>query len=195
MKIKLAIVALTGLTMAGLGSLGSVATVSAQEPTESVNDGVYSLDQAKRGEALYQEQCSACHGPDLAGGEMAPGVVGADFYSGWVDLTLGDLSERIRISMPQNNPQSLSRAQVADILAFMLYRNNYPPGQTDLHSQTEYLNMIKIVQKLVAAAAPADQAVAPADQTPAAAPAGQAPVEQPGASDPTAQPPQGSAGR
>ncbi len=184
MTIKFAIPALAAVATAALGSLGSFATVNAQEPTKSVRDGVYSVAQAKRGEAIYAEQCASCHGPDLAGGEMAPGVVGADFYAGWVDLTLGDLSERIRVSMPQNNPQSLSRAQTADILAFLLYRNNFPAGDEDLFSQTEYLNMIKIE--------PADRS-APAA---AASPAGQAePLPTPGTADPTAQSPDAPTGQ
>jgi mono/diheme cytochrome c family protein len=123
------------------------APAAAQGPKTSVWDGVFSEAQAKRGEALYAEQCASCHGQDLAGGEMAPGVVGADFYSGWMDLSLGDLSERIRVSMPQNNPQSLSRAQTADVLAFMLSRSSYPSGADELASQAEYLNAIKIEPK------------------------------------------------
>jgi mono/diheme cytochrome c family protein len=144
MTIRRALVVLTGVAAVVASAFGASGTLSAQDPTGTVWDGVYSETQAKRGEALYQEQCASCHGPDLSGGEMAPAVVGADFYSNWTDLTLGDLSERIRISMPQNNPQSLSRAQTADILAYLLFRNNYPAGQDDLYPQTEFLNTIKI---------------------------------------------------
>jgi mono/diheme cytochrome c family protein len=179
MKTKIAIAALTAGATVAVGSLGVFGTVKAQEPTKSVRDGVYSVAQAKRGDALYAEQCASCHGPDLAGGEMAPAVVGADFYANWVDLTLGDLSERIRVSMPQNNPQSLSRAQTADILAFLLYRNNFPAGEQDLFSQTEYLNTIKIEPAVVGAdgaAAPAAQQSAPAD--PSATPAATPPATQ-----------------
>ena len=59
---------------------------------------------------------------------MAPGLTGGEFTSNWNDLSLGDLFERMRISMPQNAPGSLSRQQNADILAFMLYKGNYPAG-------------------------------------------------------------------
>lgn len=163
MQNRFAIVALAGAAALALSSLVSLgcasapvpavvsaqapAATSVQGPKDSVWDGVFSEAQAKRGEALYGEQCAACHGQDLAGGEMAPGVVGADFYSGWMDLTLGDLSDRIRISMPQNNPGSLSQAQTADVLAFMLSRSSYPSGADELASQAEYLNAIKIEPK------------------------------------------------
>ena len=105
----------------------------------------YSDEQAKRGEPLYAQHCSSCHGPDLAGGEMAPGLVGGDFAANWNDLTLGQLFDRIRTSMPQNNPGSLSRQQNADILAFILLKGTAPAGQTELPTQSEVLNTIKYV--------------------------------------------------
>src|SRR5262245_50533232 len=72
-------------------------------------DGVYNAAQAARGEPLYSQYCASCHGPELSGGEMAPALVGRDFNANWNDLSLGDLFDRIRTSMPQNNPGTLSR--------------------------------------------------------------------------------------
>jgi mono/diheme cytochrome c family protein len=119
-------------------------TVSALQ-AKSQWDGVYTAEQAQRGEALYQQHCAACHGPEMAGGEMAPGLAGGEFTSNWNDLSVGDLFERIRISMPQNNPGSLSRQQNADVLAFMLRKGNYPAGSAELPTQTEALNQIKFL--------------------------------------------------
>ena len=102
-------------------------------------------DQAKRGEPLYSQYCASCHGPDLSGGEMAPGLTGGEFASNWNDLSLGDLFERIRVSMPQNAPGSLSRQQNADILAYVLSKATVPAGSTELPTQTELLNGIKFV--------------------------------------------------
>ena len=119
-------------------------TVHAQ-PTKSVWDGVYTEEQAKRGAPLYSEQCASCHGPELMGGEMAPPLATGDFISGWDGLTVGDLFERIRISMPQNAPGSLSRQQNADILAFVLSKGNFPAGTTELPGATDVLNTIKFV--------------------------------------------------
>ena len=119
--------------------------VASAEQDKSQWDGVYSEEQAKRGEPLYQQYCSSCHGADMAGGEMAPGLTGGEFASNWNDLSLGQLFERIRMSMPQNNPGSLSRQQNADILAFILYKRTAPSGASELPTQTEVLNMIKYV--------------------------------------------------
>jgi mono/diheme cytochrome c family protein len=119
-------------------------TVSAQG-AKSQWDGVYTVEQAKRGEKLYAEKCASCHGPDMAGGEMAPGLTGGEFTANWNDLSLGDLFERMRISMPQNAPGSLSRQDNADILAFMLNKGSYPPGSAELPTQTEALNQVKFL--------------------------------------------------
>ena len=76
---------------------------------------------------------------------MSPTLTGGEFSANWNELTLGDLFERIRISMPQNNPSALSRAQKADILAYILFKGNYPAGQTDLPTQTEVLKTMSFL--------------------------------------------------
>jgi mono/diheme cytochrome c family protein len=148
MKLTAAAVALLGVAVLGVYSADGALT--AQQP-KSQWDGVYTAEQAKRGEGQYAEQCASCHGPDMNGGEMAPGLAGGEFSSNWNDLSLGDLFERIRISMPQTAPGSLSREQVADILAFMLFKGSYPAGTTELPTQAEQLNTIKFVSTKPAA--------------------------------------------
>jgi mono/diheme cytochrome c family protein len=125
----------------------SYGALCAQEPavteSRSVWDGVYTEDQAKRGEALYQKECKGCHGVALGGGESSPPLTGGAFLSNWNGLTLGDLFERIRKTMPQNAPGKLNRPQNADILAFLLSANKFPPGKTELSRQTEFLKEIR----------------------------------------------------
>ena len=119
----------------------------AQEQTQaesrSVWDGVYTEEQAKRGESLYQKECKTCHGDTLAGGESAPPLTGGAFLANWNGLTLGDLFERIRKTMPQNAPGKLNRQQNADILAFVLSANKFPTGKTELSRQAEFLKEIR----------------------------------------------------
>ena len=123
------------------------ATVHAQPPTKSIWDGVYSDAQAARGKALYSENCASCHGGELTGGEMAPPLAGGEFMAGWDGLTIGDLFERIRISMPQNAPGSLSGQQNADILSFMFSANKFPVGQAELPKEAGILKQIKFEVK------------------------------------------------
>ena len=121
-------------------------TVRAAQPSaRTTNDAVFSAEQAERGQALYQQQCAACHGQALAGAEAAPALAGAAFVGTWNDAPLGDLFERIRISMPQDKPGSLGRQQTADIVAYILSYNKAPAGRTELPRDTEPLNAIKIV--------------------------------------------------
>jgi mono/diheme cytochrome c family protein len=116
----------------------------AAQTTRSVWDGVYSEDQSKRGGALYAKECASCHGTELTGGESAPALVGDGFLSNWNGTTVGDLFERIRKSMPQDDPGRLSRQQDADILAFVLNANRFPVGKAELERETEVLKLIKI---------------------------------------------------
>jgi mono/diheme cytochrome c family protein len=116
--------------------------VSAQQP-QSVWNGTFTETQAKRGDQLYAKYCAHCHASDLTGGEMAPPLTGGQFLYNWNGLTLGDLFERMRISMPQDNPGGLSRQQNADVLAFMLLKSSFPAGDTELASQTEVLKEIR----------------------------------------------------
>lgn len=123
----------------------SLATVHAsQGTTKSTWDGVYSEAQAGRGEAIYNEKCSKCHGPDGTGGD-APELVGGGFMSDWDGLTMAQLFDRTRSSMPQDNPQSLARDEAATLLAYLLKKNGFPVGQADLSSAGEYLGQIKYV--------------------------------------------------
>ncbi len=121
--------------------------IAAAQTTRSVWDGVYTEDQAKRGGALYVKDCASCHGAELTGGESAPPLVGAGFMGDWESLTVGDLFERIRTTMPQDDPSRLSRQQDADILAFLLQENEFPAGKTELDKQTEVLKLIGFKKK------------------------------------------------
>ena len=117
-------------------------TVLTAQGGKSSWDSIYSAAQATRGDALFADQCAKCHGPDMTGGD-APSLTGSEFGSNWDDLSIGDLAERIRVSMPQDKPQSLSRDQTADLIAAILKANRMPAGQTDLASQAEAMKQIK----------------------------------------------------
>jgi S-disulfanyl-L-cysteine oxidoreductase SoxD len=132
--------ALTGVsTLAGLAA----APAPAQDTTASVLDGIYTESQAARGAAGFQQYCAICHGASLAGLGEAPALVGAQFVADFNGLTVGDLFERIRTTMPLNTPSGLSRDQYADILAFMLKANGFPAGERELYRRSEFLNVIR----------------------------------------------------
>ena len=110
----------------------------------SVWDGVYTDEQAKRGETLYLRKCASCHGDKLTGGESAPALAGGQFLSSWNGLTLDLLFERIRVTMPSDNPAQVGRPAKADILAYLLNMNKFPPGKTELQYKAELMKDILI---------------------------------------------------
>jgi mono/diheme cytochrome c family protein len=123
------------LSVVGVAGVFVISVASAQAPP-TIWDGVYTDEQAKRGAALYQTQCAACHGDTLLGAEMAPALAGDTFNSTWDGVPLTDLLDRIRTTMPQTAPGSLSRVQVAEVLAFILQFGKFPAGDKLLESQT-----------------------------------------------------------
>ena len=120
-------------------------SVGAQAPAaKSANDGVYTVEQAKRGEALYKEQCATCHGDNLEGSGPMPPLAGKDFLTNWKGKSVGDLFEKTHTTMPATAPGTLTPAQAADITAHMLAIGKYPAGTTELDSKVETLAQISI---------------------------------------------------
>jgi S-disulfanyl-L-cysteine oxidoreductase SoxD len=115
-------------------------------PARAIWDGVYSDAQASRGKDAYNRECASCHLDSLGGADMAPALTGNPFLEKWTDLSIGDLYERVRISMPQDSPASLSRQQYADIVAYMLQVNRFPSGAAELGHDLDALKAIKITK-------------------------------------------------
>jgi S-disulfanyl-L-cysteine oxidoreductase SoxD len=118
----------------GIGSSQAITTWS----------GVYTVEQARRGEALYQRYCDSCHGADMTGGEQAPGLAGPEFMSNWNGTRLDQLFLRVFRDMPQNSPGVLSSANAVDVIAEMLRQNGYPPGRDELSQQQSVLATITV---------------------------------------------------
>jgi S-disulfanyl-L-cysteine oxidoreductase SoxD len=118
--------------------------VGASQNRRSVWDGVFSADQATRGQARYRELCASCHGEMLEGGESSPPLAGGSFLANWNTLSVGDLFDRTRSTMPQNKPGSLNREANAEILAYILSANQFPAGKEALPQASEVLKEIRI---------------------------------------------------
>jgi S-disulfanyl-L-cysteine oxidoreductase SoxD len=122
----------------------AMAALRAQEATANTNAGVYSETQADRGKAAYVKYCQACHGETMNGVDVAPALVGSTFLGNWVGLSVGELGERVRTTMPQNNPGTLSSATTADLIALILKANGYASGTADLPRDGQLQSMIRI---------------------------------------------------
>ena len=131
------------LAIASLIVLQAYILVVAQGKTTL--DGVYTTAQATRGEAVYTTSCAGCHQPDLSGDGQAPALVGKEFNMDWIDLSVGDLFDRTRISMPADKPGSLAPNDVADVVAFLLSKGKFQAGTTELPPDAAALKGIKFV--------------------------------------------------
>jgi len=146
MKLRIAFVVLATAWTAGI-TQSSLRAQAAPAGARTVWDGVYTDAQADRGVVAYKSACTECHGADLTGDGFAPALTGAEFAGNWNELSVGDLFERIRISMPPSGPSTVTPAQKADIIAYLMKINKYPAGKTELEGKTEVLKLIKIEMK------------------------------------------------
>lgn len=141
MTFKIAAAVIVAAWSAGL--LQAAHANQAGAAGSSTWSGVYTEDQATSGALVYAKVCSECHLDDLAGDGFAPALKGPEFMNNWNSLSVGDLFERIRVSMPPGNPSSVSAKEKAEIVAHILKNAGFPAGTTELATQTEILKAIK----------------------------------------------------
>jgi mono/diheme cytochrome c family protein len=115
---------------------------SAQATAKRVAEGVFGEEQAMRGEVEYVKSCASCHGEDLSGSAWSPPLVGQVFVTRLRDQRLGDFFERIRTTMPYDDPATLGPRVYVDILAYLLKANEFPAGKEELSNDPAALNAI-----------------------------------------------------
>lgn len=117
--------------------------VSAVAP-RSVRDGVYTVEQSRRGEAVFSSTCARCHKPEMTGGPIVPPLVGAPFLDHWSRKTAGDLYAWVRRYMPIGDAAAgMSRQDYADVLAYIFSRNGFPAGPEELAPDAGALRSIR----------------------------------------------------
>ena len=94
----------------------------------TVWDGVFTAEQAARGRTIFSAACADCHGADLSGSNRVP-LKGEIFLNHWMEGGLDALFDRVK-SMP--NRANLDDNAHADVLAFLLEANGFPPGVQEL---------------------------------------------------------------
>jgi mono/diheme cytochrome c family protein len=115
--------------------------VKRRSPRSRFREGVFTKEQATRGEELFVNTCAACHGEALLGLEMAPALAGSEFNATWDGQPLSALVDRMK-TMPPDKPGSLPRAQTVAILSYILSYNGLPAGKTPLSDDATTLSMI-----------------------------------------------------
>jgi hypothetical protein len=131
------------LTLCG-AALAAPHAAAAQQPSTpplprvTVWDGVYTAEQATRGERTAYLNCFSCHAP--------VDWTTSRFLDPSSDQKLGDLFQTISRSMPMDSPGKLSREEYADIVAYMLRLQGAPAGETELPSEVRELDRIYVAR-------------------------------------------------
>ncbi|MDG2533485.1 cytochrome c [Sphingomonas sp. HITSZ_GF] len=81
----------------------------------------------ERGRAVYVAKCADCHGRGFEGVDAVPALTGARFAAKWRDRPEA-LYDKIRRSMPQDDPGILTPAEAADVTALILATNHLSPN-------------------------------------------------------------------
>ena len=132
MRVRLAVFAL----LLALGvMLSAEVTQTAGPAGQSVLTGIYTADQATRGNATFENNCAECHMSDLSG-RAGPPLKGDDFMEHWRGKTVGALFEKIKTTMPADWRTQLSETRALDVVAYLLEKNGFPPGNDALTVDT-----------------------------------------------------------
>jgi|SRR5581483_5181876 len=112
----------------------------------TVWDGVYTKEQAARGEQTYIRSCAYCHRDNLQGDE-GPALIGSRFTFQWKGRTLRDLFDTVSNTMPDDAPGTLTSEQYADVITFLLKANGAPQGDTELTTDPDALGAVTFTDK------------------------------------------------
>ena len=140
------VAALLRMTLSSVALLvTATVTTAAQSPAtkQTTLTGVYSAEQASRGEQVYAGMCKSCH--------TTASHTGVAFQKSWDGHALSELYGYISTKMPKNEPGSLAPEEYADVLAYLLKLNQMPVGPIELPPDTTVLGTIRIETHVAAA--------------------------------------------
>lgn len=153
------------LTVATFASVGIERDLSAAGAAQTAAkrlavDGVYTVEQARRGREQYRKRCVLCHldngqgqqaVPEIPGQSLeregdaeAPPIAGAAFLKQWNGRTVRELFDKTAGTMPVGGPGTLKPQEYADLLAFLFELNTFPAGNQELTPARDQLDLITI---------------------------------------------------
>jgi len=121
-------------------------------PAPGVRQGAYTTEQAKAGARTYAIRCAVCHGTRLEGSYEVPALTGK-FVAHWAGRPIWPLFDYVSRAMPQPSPGSLSPAENAALIAFLLEANGLPAGAKPLPADQAGLSSIPFEGPAITAAA------------------------------------------
>jgi mono/diheme cytochrome c family protein len=131
--VTLAVAACSSASPGAMPSTPSQPTPAAapeSEPTTA--DGIFTMAQAERGLELFGQVCAECHDTvdwtDTA------------FQGRWEGQSVFQLWYYINDRMPYDDPWSLTRQQVTDVVTYILQLNDLPAGDTELATDDDSID-------------------------------------------------------
>jgi mono/diheme cytochrome c family protein len=99
----------------------------------SLQPTTFTAEQADRGRATYRRACQDCHGFNLNDGEFGGAPLNGQYFARhWGEGSVAALYGYMATKMPPDRPGKLNPQSYADLVAFLLSRNGYAPGQSEL---------------------------------------------------------------
>ncbi len=106
----------------------------------------FTQGQASAGEAAYRQHCASCHGSQLEGQHLAPGLTGDRFDRTWRGKPANTLMFHLR-RMPPTKPGTLGDDAYASILAYLLQANGQESAVAALPSDIAALAALTIPRR------------------------------------------------
>jgi mono/diheme cytochrome c family protein len=116
----------------------------AMAQSKTVWDGVYTQQQAARGAGSFTTHCSRCHSAE-PNDEGRRNLSGKAFWQSFRESTVDRLLDYVSRNMPNGARGSLEASTYADLVAFILSRNDLPSGAAELTKESA--NGVQIIAK------------------------------------------------
>jgi mono/diheme cytochrome c family protein len=126
------------LTLACVVAIGSSARAQGTDTTAVTSlSGVYTTEQATKGQDIFSAACLSCHKPVEFAGEK--------FWKTLTGRPLFEFFKYVKTDMPQDNPGSLGDEDYANVISYIFTLNSMPAGQKAMPTDSATLSKIKVV--------------------------------------------------
>jgi PQQ-dependent dehydrogenase (s-GDH family) len=120
------------------------ATVSEARPAADAPAGggvppTFTAAQAADGKTAYNANCAVCHGSTMTNGTFGTPLAGEYFKKMWSGRSAKAFFDKSR-TMPPAAPGSLPAETYANVIAYILEMNGYPPGAAKLPAAGDALS-------------------------------------------------------
>jgi len=100
---------------------------------------MFTDEQARAGQDLYDRTCVSCHGPNLTDGTFGPPLTGTSFEQRWAGRSVADLLTYLQATMPPGLTGQINTGGYIGLISFLLEKNGVKPSAQTLPAQADTL--------------------------------------------------------